>query len=80
MDDDYRELANRLFATATAMLEDVIEVAVAGQSPRLTPSQLADNGRRLQTTARDIAIIAEASVIVANLGVDRRRNRRKRSR
>ncbi len=35
MDDDYRELANRLFATATAMLEDVIEVAVAGQSPRL---------------------------------------------
>ena len=80
MDDDYRELANRLFATATAMLEDVIEVAVAGQSPRLTPSQLSDNGRRLQKAARDIAIIAEAAMIVANLGVDRRRNRRKRSR
>ena len=42
MGDDYRELANHLFATATAMLEDVIEVAVAGQSWRLTPSQLAD--------------------------------------
>ena len=80
MDDDYRELANRLFATATAMLEDVIEVAVAGQSPRLTPSHLADHGRRLQAAARDIAIIAETSMIVANLGVDRRRNRRKRSR
>ncbi len=80
MDDDYRELANRLFATATAMLEDMIGVAVAGQSPRLTPSQLADNGRRLHKTARDIAIIAETSVIVANLGVNQRRNRRKRSR
>ena len=80
MDDDYRELANRLFATATAMLEDAIEAAVAGQSPRLTPSQLADNGRRLQKAAREIAIIAEAVVIVANLGVNRCRNRRKRSR
>ncbi len=78
MDDDYRELVNRLFATATAMLEDVIEVAVAGQSPRLNPSQLADHGRQLQATARDIAIIAEAAMIVANLGVSRRRNRRKR--
>ena len=37
MDDDTRELANRLFAMATAMLEDVIEIAVAGQSPRLDP-------------------------------------------
>ncbi len=80
MDDDCRELTNRLFATATAMLEDVIEVAVAGQSPRLTPSQLADHGRRLQSAAHEIAIIAEAAVIVANLGIDRRRNRRKRSR
>ncbi len=80
MDDDYRELANRLFATATAMLEDVIEVAVAGQSPRLTPSQLADNGRRLQKAAYEIAIIAEAAMIVANPGVDQRRNRRERSR
>ena len=58
MDDDYRELANRLFATATAMLEDVIEVAAA----------------------HEIAIIAEAAVIVANPGVDRRRVRRERSR
>ncbi len=80
MDDDYRELANRLFATATALLEDVIEVAVAGQSPRLTPSQLADHGRRLQSASHEIAIIAEAAMIVANLGADRRRDRRKRSR
>ncbi len=68
MDDDYRELANRLFATATAMLEDATEAAIAGQSQRLNPPQLADHGRRLQATVRDIAIIAEAAVIVANLG------------
>ena len=80
MDDDYPELANRLFATATAMLEDAIEVAVAGQSPRLNPSRLADHGRRLQAAARVIAIIAEAATIVANLSVDRRRDRRKRRR
>ena len=70
MDDDYRELANRLFATATAMLEDATEVAVAGQSLRLDSSQLANHGRRLQAAARDIAIIAEAAMIVANLGAN----------
>ncbi len=32
MDDDYRELAHRLLAAATAMLENAIEAAVAGQS------------------------------------------------
>ncbi len=80
MDDDYRELASHLFATATAMLEDATEGAVEGQSPRLDPTQLADHGRRLQAAARDIAIIAEAAMIVSNLGVNRRRNRPKRRR
>ena len=68
MDDDHRELVRHLFATATAMLEDATEVAVAGQSLRLDPAQLADHGRRLQAAARNIANIAEAAVIVANLG------------
>ncbi len=68
MDDDYRELANRLFATATAMLEDATEIAAAGQSPRLNPPQLANHGHRLQSAARDISVIAEAALIVANLG------------
>ncbi len=36
------------------------------------------HGHQLQATARDIAIIAEAATIVANLGVSRRRNQRKR--
>ena len=75
MDDDSRDLVNRLFTTATVMIEDAIEVTVAGQSSRLSPSKLADAGRRLQAAVRDIAIITEAAVIVANLGADRRRNR-----
>lgn len=77
MDDDYRELTNHLFAVATAMLEDAIEVAAAGQSSRLGPSQLADHSRRLQTAAHDIAVIAEAAAIVANLGVNQPENQRK---
>ena len=80
MDDDRRELANRLFAVVTAMLEDAIEVAVAGQSRRLTPAQFADTGRRFQAAARDIATLAEAAMVVANLDVDWRPNRRKRPR
>ena len=77
MEDDYRELTNHLFATATAMLEDAIEIAAAGQSPRLNPSQLADHGRRLQAAAHDIAIIAEAAAIAANLGAGQPENQRK---
>jgi len=77
MDDDRRELANRLFAAVTAMLEDAIEVAVAGQSSRLNPARLADIGHRLQTAARDIVAVAEAATIVANLGVNRGQNPRK---
>ncbi len=41
MDNDYRELAHRLFAAATAMLEDAIEIALAGQSRRLNPTSRA---------------------------------------
>ncbi len=53
-------------------------VAHLGCTSRGQCRQLADHGRQLQATARDIAIIAEAAMIVANLGVNRRRNQRKR--
>ena len=74
MDNDYRELAHRLFTTTTAMLEDAIEAAVAGQSPRLPTSKLADHGNRLQAAVRDIAVLAEAATIVAKSGVNQTRN------
>lgn len=77
MDDDYRELANQLFAAATAMLEDAIEMAVAGQSPRIPPSQFAVHARRLQASARDIAVIANAVTIIADKGINQPPNRRK---
>ncbi len=75
MDDDYRELAHRLFAATTAMLEDAIEAAVAGQSAKLGPRQLVDRARQLHAAARDITVIAEAAMIVANSGVNQHRNR-----
>ncbi len=79
MDDDHRELAHRLFATATAMQEDATEVADAGQSPKLGPRQLADRADRLHAAARNITVIAGAAMIVADFGVNQRRNRPKRS-
>ncbi len=80
MDDDNKELVRRLMAKATVMLEDMVETAVAGQSDRLSAPEYAGAARRLQAAAQDIAIIAEAVTIVANLGVNRRRNRRERRR
>ena len=70
LDDDLRQLANRLFAKATGMLEDAIEPADTGQSPHLTLPELAENGRRLQRAIHEIAIIAEAATIVATLDDD----------
>lgn len=67
MDDDYGDLANRLFATATARLEDATEVAAASQSPRLDPSALAEAGQQLEAIAREVATIAQAATIVAEL-------------
>ena len=79
MDDDHRELANHLFAAATALLEDAVELAAAGQSPRLTSARLADHGHRLEAAARDIAVLADAAVIVMKPGVNQGRNRLKLS-
>jgi len=45
--DDDRNLANRLFVTATERIEDAVEIAVARQSARRTPTRISDHGRRL---------------------------------
>lgn len=66
MDDDDRELVNRLFAAATAMLEDASEVAMAGQSPGHAPTRLIEHGQRLRSAAHNIATIAEAAAIIAD--------------
>ena len=65
MDDDHRDLANHLFATATAMLEDAIDLAVAGQSRKLSSAELVRDGQLLTSALQDIAIVARAATIIA---------------
>lgn len=70
MDDDHRELVRRLFAAATALIETAHEAAAAGQSGKIVAENYAAAARRLQATARDIAALAEAAMIVANSGLN----------
>ena len=65
--DAYRDLTNRLFATATAMLEDSIEHAVAGQSSKASLTHLLRQAERLHQAAVDIDAIARACVVAAKL-------------
>jgi hypothetical protein len=65
MDEDYRELARRLFAAATDMTETAHEAAVAGQSEALSAGDYAKAARRLEAAARGIAALAEAAAVIA---------------
>lgn len=67
-DANARDLANHLFATATAVLESAAEVAVAGQHPRLTPSACAARARELRTAAADLTRLADAALVIAGAG------------
>jgi hypothetical protein len=80
MDDDQRELVQRLFAAATEMIGTAHKAAVAGQSTEIVAEDYAAVAHRLQAAAQDIAIIAKAAMIVANRGANQRRDRRKRRR
>lgn len=65
MDPDDRELARRLFARATAVLEDAIPASTAGQSPRLSHARAVACARRLRAGAGTIVALAEAVVAIA---------------
>ncbi len=78
MDDDRRELVRRLFASATELIEIAHDAAVAGQSGEIAAGDYVEAARRLQATARDIAVIAEAAMIVADLGIKQHRDQPKR--
>ena len=80
MDDDHRELVRHLFAVATELIETAHDAAVAGQSGKIAADDYTAAAHRLQAAARDIAALAEAAMIVANPGINQRRNRPKRSR
>lgn len=65
MDKDDRDLVNRLFVTATVMLEDLTEIAVAGQLTSTPPQELRALGEALTAEARRLAIVASAAMIIA---------------
>ncbi len=80
MDDDHRELVRRLFTAATELIEAAHEAAVAGQSAEIVAEDYGAAARLLQATARDIAALAAAAMIVAVPGFNQRRDWPERSR
>jgi hypothetical protein len=54
-----------LFATATAVLEDAIETATAGQHPRLTATACRARSEQLLADADALAALAGAALVVA---------------
>ncbi len=80
MDDDHRELVRRLFVIATELIETAHDAAVAGQPDQIAAENYAEAASRLLATVRDVAVLAEAAMIVAKLSDERSRNRRKRPR
>lgn len=65
MDENNTDLARTLFAWATAMLEDAIEIAVAGQSPKAGSAELTECAQRPGATVEEINTIAKAAASVA---------------
>ena len=80
MDNDHRELLRHLFAAATELIETAHDAAVAGQSGEIAAGDYAEAARGLQATARNVATLAEAAMIVANMGTNPGRNPRDRNR
>ena len=72
MHDHHRDLASHLFATATAMLEEAIELAVAGQASDRSSAELVRDGQLLASALQDIAIVAQAATIIAGRACDGR--------
>jgi hypothetical protein len=66
MDDDHQELVRHLFAAATELVETAHDAAVAGQSGEIAAGDYVAVARALRATARDVAVLAEAAMIVAN--------------
>ena len=64
MDVDRKELVRRLSTLATELVEDAHEAAIEGQSAELQAQDYAGCARRLQSTGRQIAAIAETMMIV----------------
>ena len=64
MADENLDTVRMLFARATELIEDVHEIAVEGQSPRLSRGECAMLGRRLEEAVRDISTLAAATMVL----------------
>lgn len=60
-----RALANHLFATATAILEDAVDTASAGQHPRLTATACRARAEQLLADVDALVALAGAVLVVA---------------
>jgi hypothetical protein len=60
MDKHHRDLACRLFTTATEILEDTHLVTTGGQSPRRNVSDQIKRARALKQAADDLKALADA--------------------
>jgi RNA polymerase sigma-70 factor (ECF subfamily) len=64
MGDEEHELVRRLFAAATAILEDAHEVAISGQAEGLEARTVRLAARQLRQGARDVETLATAAIIL----------------
>jgi hypothetical protein len=60
LDSHRRELIQRLFAVATMLASEVEEIAVKGQSPKLTDKQRARLTHRLLGKSHDLAALSRS--------------------
>lgn len=67
MNEDDKELVRRLMSKATVLIETAHDAAVAGQSGEIAAEDYAETARRLQATARDVVVLAEAVLAIARV-------------
>ena len=64
MDSECRDLVRRLFALATAVIEDAHELAVRGQSSRPGPRDYRNVARQLREAANNLVALARSAELV----------------
>jgi hypothetical protein len=64
MEKDRRDLAQQLFATALARLEDATEIATAAQASSVSRAKIVRCAERLQQAAQAIGMLAATAGIV----------------
>ena len=81
MDRDQRDLVQRLFVTATIILEDAHQIAIAGQSHKRASKGYAACADRLRNSALDLRAVTDSVLVVLRQNREpARRNNRKRRR